>query len=186
MEYVDGHPLRDMLENGPLPANQAARLGHQIALGMATAHRQGIVHGDLKPGNLLVTRDGVVKITDFGLSRRAAAPQTRDDTTVWVSVEDGKIAGTPGYMSPEQSRGEPVTPNSDVFSLGAVLYEMVTGKQAFGGDNVLQVLDQIRNVDSYQFAEEVPDPFRTILREALVRDARNRGITMEVIAELLK
>jgi alkyl hydroperoxide reductase subunit AhpC/predicted Ser/Thr protein kinase len=186
MEYVDGQPLKDVLENGPLPADQAARLGHQIALGMAAAHRQGIVHGDLKPGNLLVTRGGVVKITDFGLSRRAASPQTRDDTTVWVGAEDGKIAGTPAYMSPEQSRGQPVTPNSDVFSLGAVLYEMVTGKQAFDGDNVLRVLDQIRNVDSYEFAAEVPEPFRTILREALVRDARNRGITMEVIADLLK
>jgi serine/threonine-protein kinase len=153
---------------------------------MAAAHRQGIVHGDLKPGNLLVTHGGVVKITDFGLSRRAAPPQTRDDTQVWSAAEEGKIAGTPGYMSPEQSRGEPVTPNSDVFSLGAVLYEMVTGKQAFDADNVLRVLDQIRNVDAYQYAAEVPEPFRTILREALVRDARNRGITMEVIAELLK
>ena len=185
MEYVDGKALSVLLEDGPLSADQVARLGRQIALGMAAAHRQGIVHGDLKPGNLLVTRDGFVKITDFGLSRRAP-PQTRDDTQVWTEAADGKIAGTPSYMSPEQSRGEPVTLSSDVFSLGAVLYEMATGKQAFAGDNVLRVLDQIRNVDSYQFAADVSEPFRTILREALVRDARNRGITMEVIAELLK
>jgi alkyl hydroperoxide reductase subunit AhpC len=186
MEYVDGQPLSLLLEDGALSADHAARLGRQIALGMAAAHGLGIVHGDLKPANLLVTRDGVVKITDFGLSRRAAPPQSAEDTQVWVTYEDGKIAGTPGYMSPEQSRGEAITPKSDVFSLGAVLYEMLTGKQAFAGDNVLRVLDLIRNVDSYPYAAEVPEPFRTILREALVRDARNRGITMEVIAELLR
>jgi alkyl hydroperoxide reductase subunit AhpC len=186
MEYVDGQALSALLEDGQMSADQAASLGHQMALGMAAAHRQGIVHGDLKPGNLLVTRGGAVKITDFGLSRRAPPPQTMDDTQVWVAAEDGKIAGTPAYMSPEQSRGEPVTANSDVFSLGAVLYEMVTGKQAFAGDNVLRVLDLIRNVDSYQLAAEAPEPFRTILREALVRDATHRGITMEVIAELLQ
>jgi eukaryotic-like serine/threonine-protein kinase len=185
MEYVNGKPLSGLLEDGALPPAETTRLGHQIALGMAAAHSLGIVHGDLKPANLLVTHDGVVKITDFGLSRRAAPPQSTEDTQVWVTYEGGKIAGTPGYMSPEQSRGEPITPRSDVFSLGAVIYEMLTGQQAFAGDNVLRVLDQIRNVDSNHFATLVPEPFRTILREALVRDARGRGITMEVIAELL-
>jgi eukaryotic-like serine/threonine-protein kinase len=186
MEYVDGQPLSELLEAGPLSADRAACLGHQIALGMAAAHSQGIVHGDLKPGNLLVTSGGAVKITDFGLARRAAPPQTPDDTQVWLAFEGGKIAGTPSYMSPEQSRGEPMTPKSDVFSLGAVLYEILTGKQAFGGDNVLQVLDQIRNVDPDRYAAEVPEPFRSILREAFVRDARERGITMERIAEMLR
>jgi eukaryotic-like serine/threonine-protein kinase len=186
MEYVDGQPLSVLLEDGALAPARAADLGRQIALGMAAAHALGVVHGDLKPSNLLVTRGGVVKITDFGLSRRAAPPRTSDETQVWVAAEDGRIAGTPGYMSPEQSRGEPVTPNTDVFSLGAVLYEMLTGKQAFDGDNVLQVLDQIRNVDADAYAAEVPEPFRAILRQSFVRDARERGITMERIAEMLR
>jgi serine/threonine-protein kinase len=185
MEYVDGHPLSDLLEDGAMSVEQVNRLGRQIALGMAAAHSLGIVHGDLKPANMLVTRGGVVKITDFGLARRAAPPQTSDDTQVWVSAEDGKIAGTPSYMSPEQSRGEPVTSNSDVFSLGAVLYEMLTGKQAFLANNVLQVLDQIRNVDAEHYAAEVPEPFAGILRGCFVRDPRIRDITMDKIAELL-
>ncbi len=103
----------------------------------------------------------------------------------WQSAEGGKIAGTPGYMSPEQSRGEPATPRSDVFSLGALFYEMLTGKLAFTGDNVLRVLDQIRNVDPERYAAEVPEPFPAILRGALVRDAHNRTLTMDRIAELL-
>ncbi len=133
----------------------------QIAHGIAAAHGLGIVHGDLKPANLLVTHSGVVKITDFGLSRCAVVSEGSEKTQDWSSAEEGKIAGTPFYMSPEQSRGEPVTPKSDVFSLGAVLYEMLTGQPAFSGKNVLQVLDQIRNVASDRYAAAVPEPFPT-------------------------
>jgi serine/threonine protein kinase len=122
-----------------------AALGRQIALGMAAAHGLGVVHGDLKPANLLVTHGGVVKITDFGLSRRTVLSQESETIQDWVSADEGTIAGTPAYMSPEQSRGEPATSKSDVFSLAAVLYEMLTGQPAFTGENVLQVLDQIRN-----------------------------------------
>jgi alkyl hydroperoxide reductase subunit AhpC len=186
MEYVEGQSLGMMLQGGALSAGQAAGLGSQIAQGMAAAHGQGIVHGDLKPANLLVNPGGGVKITDFGLSRRAAPFPEGDATQDWESAQGGKIAGTPGYMSPEQSRGEPTTPRSDVFSLGAVLYEMLTGKQAFTGQNVLQVLDQIRNVDPDRYAAEVPEPFPAILRGALVREARQRSLTMDRIAEMLR
>jgi alkyl hydroperoxide reductase subunit AhpC len=184
MEYVEGQPISRMLEAGSLPANQAARLARQIARGMAVAHGQGIVHRDLKPANILVTPGGEVKITDFGLSRRAPPPEV-DETVEWQSAEAGKIAGTPGYMSPEQSRGEPATPRSDVFSLGVVLYEMLTGKLAFTGENVLQILDQIRNIDPDRLAAEVPEPFSAILRGALVRDPHDRALTMAQIAEML-
>jgi serine/threonine-protein kinase len=152
---------------------------------MAAAHHLGIVHGDLKPANLLVTHGGAVKITDFGLSRRAAPAQDSEKTRDWATADEGKIAGTPAYMSPEQSRGEPTTPKSDVFSLGAVLYEMLTGRPAFTGENVLRVLDQIRNVAPERYAAEVPEPFPAILRGSLVREARDRAITMERIAEML-
>jgi alkyl hydroperoxide reductase subunit AhpC len=186
MEYVDGQPLSAMLQAGALPVRQVAEFGRQIALGMAAAHGLGIVHSDLKPANLLVTRSGVVKITDFGLSRRASPPQDLEQTQEFVASDEGKITGTPGYMSPEQSRGEPATWKSDVFSLGAVLYEMLTGKTAFTGDNVLQVLHQIRNVDPHPYATEAPEPFPDILRHSLVRDAADRGLTMEMIAERLR
>jgi alkyl hydroperoxide reductase subunit AhpC len=186
MEYVDGQPLSLLLRTGALAAAQVADLVRQIALGMAAAHGLGIVHGDLKPANLLVTRGGAVKITDFGLARRAAPPQDSEATQDWEYPEEGRIAGTPAYMSPEQSRGEPVTPRSDVFSLGAVLYEMLTGRPAFTGDNVLRVLDQIRNVDPNRYAAEVPEPFPDLLRGLLVREARDRALTMERVAELLR
>src|SRR5262249_46582943 len=158
-----------MLRAGALAAALVADLGRQIALGMAAAHGLGIVHGDLKPANLLVTHGGVVKITDFGLSRRAALPPDGEKTQDWVFADEGKIAGTPAYLPPEQSRGEPVTPKSDVFPLGAVLYEMLTGRPAFIGENVLRVLDQIRNVAPDRYAAEVPEPFCDILHGSFVR-----------------
>ena len=185
MEYVDGQPLNVMLQAGALEAVQVADLGRQIAHGIAAAHGLGIVHGDLKPANLLVTHSGVVKITDFGLSRRAAVSEGSEKTQDWSSAEEGKIAGTPFYMSPEQSRGEPVTPKSDVFSLGAVLYEMLTGQPAFSGKNVLQVLDQIRNVAPDRYAAAVPEPFSNIMRGSFVREAHDRTVTMDWIAEML-
>jgi alkyl hydroperoxide reductase subunit AhpC len=185
MEYVDGQPLSVLLQEGALSAARVAGLGRQIALGMAAAHGLGIVHGDLKPANLLVTRGGEVKITDFGLSRRAASPQESDETEDWESAGGGRIAGTPAYMSPEQTRGEPATPKSDVFSLGAVLYEMLAGKRAFAGENALQILDQIRKVEPDRYAAGMPEPFPDILGGSFVREARNRGLTMGRIAEML-
>jgi eukaryotic-like serine/threonine-protein kinase len=186
MEYVDGKPLNVLLQAGGLATAQAADLGRQMALGMAAAHSLGIVHGDLKPANILVSHNGVVKVTDFGLSRRAALPQNSEETLDWVFAEEGHIAGTPAYMSPEQSRGEPVTAKSDIFSLGAVLYEMLTGQPAFTGENVLQVLDQIRNVASDRYATEVSEPFSDILRLSFAREAPERAITMDRIAEMLR
>ena len=185
MEYVDGQPLDAMLEVGALPASQSADLGRQIALGMAAAHGLGIIHGDLKPANVLVARGGVVKITDFGLSRRAAPAREGEATQEWASAAEGRIAGTPLYMSPEQTNGESPTPKSDVFSFGAVLYEMLTGRKAFSGENVLQVLDQIRTVDAARYIVDVAERFRAILRESFVRTPRDRAITMEKIAEML-
>jgi alkyl hydroperoxide reductase subunit AhpC/predicted Ser/Thr protein kinase len=185
MEYVDGQPLSVLLQAGALAVDQVASLGRQIARGMASAHGLGIVHGDLKPANLLVTRDGIVKITDFGLSRRTPLPLQSDKTLEWLPDQEGTISGTPAYMSPEQSRGEPTSPKSDVFSLAAVLYEMLMGQPTFTGENVLQVLDQIRNVSPDRYVADVPEPFRAILRDSFVREARDRTITMERIAEML-
>jgi len=186
MEYVDGQSLDAVLQSGPMIASEVVGLGRQIALGMAAAHSSGIVHGDLKPANLLVTHRGTVKITDFGLSRRALPSQDSDKTQDWIYATEGKIAGTPAYMSPEQSRGEPATAKSDVFSLGAVFYEMLTGQPPFAGKNVLQVLDEIRNVVPESYSTNVPDPFPDILSRSFVRDARDREITMDQIVEILR
>jgi alkyl hydroperoxide reductase subunit AhpC len=186
MEYVDGRPLSAVLEDGRLPLEGVSRIGCQIALGMAAAHRLGVIHGDLKPANILLTREDTVKITDFGLARRLSPTADSEKTQPWGPDSARKIAGTPCYMSPEQSLGEPPTPASDVFSFGLVLYELWTGRKAFVGENVLQVLHQIRNVDPDRLAAEVPGRFTELLRRLLAREPRNRLLTMEEAARILE
>lgn len=185
MAYVDGRSLSGLLHEGGLSPAQAATIGRQIALGMAAAHGEGIVHGDLKPANIIVTQDGTAKITDFGLARRVSRPQESEDTTIPALVEPGQVGGTPGYMSPEQCRGESIAPASDVFALGVILYEMATGKKAFPGKTALQMLDQCRRVNAERYATKVPEPFCGILRKALVRDPKQRAISMQEISALL-
>jgi alkyl hydroperoxide reductase subunit AhpC len=168
----------------PIKGADAARVARHVAMGMAAAHSQGIVHGDLKPANILLTDEGVAKVTDFGFSRIATPRGQSDETTDWQD-QFGKVAGTPGYMSPEQSRGAPAVPASDVFSLGATLYEMLTGQKAFAGGNVLEVLNRIDQVEPDRLASEVNEPFASVLRMALVRDPGNRRLTMAQIAGML-
>src|SRR5262249_42688652 len=130
MEYVDGEPLSRRLQEARLPPQQARLLGRQIALGMAAAHAHGVVHGDLKPANILITPAGTAKIVDFGMARREVGTRSGDQTGIWNPTPSGGISGTPAYMAPEQGRGEPPSQASDVFSLGLILYEMVTRRRA--------------------------------------------------------
>jgi alkyl hydroperoxide reductase subunit AhpC/tRNA A-37 threonylcarbamoyl transferase component Bud32 len=183
MEYVDGQPLSKLLENGPLAPPRAAGIGRQIALGMAAAHERGICHGDLKPGNILITREGQAKIMDFGLAQRLGRPEERDDATLsYEPGTAGAISGTPRYMSPEQSRGEPLTPASDVFSLGLILYEMLTGRKAVGGTHVLEVLRGIEALDAERLAAQTPEPFASVIRQALCLEPSGRNLSMGQIA----
>ncbi|HVX13265.1 MAG TPA: redoxin domain-containing protein [Pirellulales bacterium] len=186
MEYLSGKPLSKLITHGePLPLNQAIDIARQVAQGMATAHVQGVVHGDLKPANLFVTNDGVVKILDFGLARRDQPEHDPDETTDLEFNRAGGVTGTPSYMSPEQAEGLRPTAASDVFSLGAILYEMVTGQQAFVGKNVLQVLGRIRNVDAERLTAALPEPLARLLREMLTRACRLRTISMAEVAARL-
>lgn len=135
-ELLDGENLQDRLHAGALPIRRAVDLGIQIAQGLAAAHEKGIVHRDLKPGNVFVTLDGHVKILDFGLAKLAATRSAREvaqTNTVVEATEAGTTVGTIGYMSPEQVRGAAVDQRSDIFSLGCVLYEMLTRRRAFAG-----------------------------------------------------
>jgi serine/threonine protein kinase len=184
MEYVAGGTLSATVQAGPIPGADAARYARHVALGMAAAHSQGIVHGDLKPANILLTDEGVAKVTDFGLSRMASLRGQTDETTDWQE-HFGSVAGTPSYMSPEQSRGAPPVPACVVFSLGATLYEMLTGRKAFAGGNVLEVLNRIDRVEPDRLASEVSEPFSAVLRMALVRDPSDRRLTMADIAGML-
>src|SRR5262245_25083143 len=138
-ELLQGHTLRARLEGGALPVRKALDLALQIARGLAAAHDKGIVHRDLKPDNVFVTEDGRVKILDFGLAKLTRRePPVEDGRTREDVTESGTVAGTAGYMSPEQVRGEAVDHRSDIFSFGAVLYEMLTGARAFRRDSAVE------------------------------------------------
>jgi eukaryotic-like serine/threonine-protein kinase len=181
MEYLRGQALNAMIKEGPLPAPRASDIGRQIALGMASAHAQGIVHGDLKPDNVIVTHEGVAKILDFGLARRDRRMVNPQETLVLGVADSAEgLTGTPSYMAPEQAGGEPTTPASDVFTFGSILFEMLTGRKAFPGDNLLQVLNAIRAVDGEHFASLVPEPYAPLLRTTFARDPGKRIGMMEI------
>ena len=188
MEYIAGASLSKAGGGGRLPTESLLSITRQIASGMAAAHAEGIVHGDLKPENVMVTAEGLVKVLDFGLARRLrrGRPLRTDETAELGLAEGGDgLFGTPRYLSPEQVRGEPATLASDVFSLGILFYELSTGKPAFPAENLLQVLDQIRSVDPDAMAAQAPDPFDSLLRRMLAGDPGQRTITMREIAETL-
>src|SRR5713101_9902115 len=132
-ELLEGETLRTRLARGPLPAKTSIDLALQLVAGLAAAHARRIVHRDLKPENIFVTRDGTLKILDFGLAKASAPgfmPLEGGAATISVTMP-GVVLGTAGYMAPEQVRGEAADPRSDVFAVGAILYEMVTGDRAF-------------------------------------------------------
>ena len=186
MEHVDGKPLAKILESGKLPLEEAKSMARQIALDMAAAHAHQIVHGDLKPANIMVTPDHVAKVMDFGLAHREPRISPTAETGTWETADPTGLSGTPDYMSPEQARSEAASSQSDVFALALIIYEMLSGERAIRGDNLLSVLRQIDTLDAARYAEGMPEPFATILRRALVTDPKQRDITMADIAELLE
>ena len=185
MEYVGGETLAERIQSGALAPDAVAAIGRQIAAGLAAAHAEGVVHGDLKPANLMVTPSGTIKIMDFGLARRVSELDGRDKTIEWTRSASSHISGTPGYMAPEQTRGEPVSAASDVFVLGLITYELLTGKPAVTGNNILEVFTRIEQFDAAKCVAGLPEPFAGILCESLVRQPTERHITMAQIAERL-
>jgi eukaryotic-like serine/threonine-protein kinase len=143
MELLEGETLRGRICNSPLPWREAITIGVEIAEGLAAAHAKGVVHRDLKPENVFLTTDGRVKILDFGLAQYRPSGQEREDTRSAMNTEPGSIMGTAGYMSPEQVRGEQTGAPSDVFSLGCVLHEMITGRRPFHGRSSAETMAAI-------------------------------------------
>jgi len=176
-ELLDGESLRASLRQGPMPWRKAVEIGAALAEGLTEAHSKGITHRDLKPENIFLTVDGRVKILDFGLARVEAAQTGADADT---QTEAGALLGTPGYMSPEQVRGVPAGPASDIFSLGCVLYEMTSGRRAFPGQTSAEAHECTRGHDYCRFepanatSRFIPMP-RAIRRGAFVRETLSRN-----------
>jgi serine/threonine protein kinase len=145
MELIDGRTLRDLQQDGVLPTRRLLDIAFQISDGLAKAHGAGIVHRDLKPENIMVTKDGAVKILDFGLAKLLLRETTHgdDSATAVEQTQPGTVMGTIGYMSPEQASGKPVDFRSDQFSLGSILYELATGNRAFQRDTSAETLTAI-------------------------------------------
>ena len=157
-ELLEGQNLREVLRHGPVPARKALDYAIQAARGLAAAHDIGIVHRDLKPENLFITRDGRLKILDFGLAK-LTRPEGRSDSSAAEAVpgtEAGRVFGTVGYMSPEQVRGQIADHRSDIFSFGAILYELFSGKRAFSGDSPADTMSAILHQDPPELTRATP------------------------------
>src|SRR3981081_1080007 len=178
-ELLEGQTLRERLQQGEIPIRKAVEFALQTARGLAAAHDRGIVHRDLKPENLFLTRDGVVKILDFGLAKLIVPETGASQTSVaTVSVsEPGVVLGTVGYMSPEQVRGQVIDHRSDIFSLGAILYEMVSGNRAFEGQTAADTMSAILKEDPAELSgagRNRPPALGRLIHRCLEKDPAER------------
>src|SRR6266496_584448 len=180
-ELLEGETLRERLAGGPLPQRKALDFAGQIAQGLAAAHEKGIVHRDLKPENLFVTKDGRVKILDFGLAKlerpdSEGSGQTNMPTAT-RGTEPGVVLGTLGYMSPEQVRGRPADSRSDIFAFGAILYEMLSGKRAFHGDSAADTMSAILTKEPPDLSEtnrNIAPALERLVRHCLEKNPEER------------
>lgn len=184
MELVPGVTLDEKIGAKPLPLREALRYARQIADALQSAHALGIVHRDLKPGNVMVTGDGQVKLLDFGLAKRetpftgsASAATEVLGATIAPMTEVGTIVGTVFYMSPEQAEGKPVDVRSDIFSFGAMLYEMLTGRKAFDADTKMAALTAIMHKEPAALTE-VPPALGRLVERCLRKDPQRRAQSM--------
>ncbi|HET9443334.1 MAG TPA: Stk1 family PASTA domain-containing Ser/Thr kinase [Acidimicrobiales bacterium] len=170
MEYIEGRTLGQLIRrDGPLAADRAAEVGAEVAAALAFAHRSGVIHRDVKPGNVLINLDGQVKVADFGIARAANSDQDLTQT--------GAVMGTATYFSPEQAQGQRVDPRSDVYSLGVMLYEMVVGRPPFSGDNPMAIAyKHVREqpVPPRQRNREIPQAFDSIVLQAMAKNPNDR------------
>ena len=178
-ELLEGETVRDRLREGPIPSRKAIDYARQIASGLAAAHEKSITHRDLKPENLFITNDGRVKILDFGLAKltHPEADASGDAPTQQIATDAGTVMGTVGYMAPEQVRGKPADPRSDIFAFGAILYEMLSGKRAFHGESPVETMSAILKEDPPDLTEtnrNIPSTLERIVRHCLEKNPSER------------
>ena len=175
VELLEGETLRSRIGTSPLPLSTTLEYAVQIGRGLAAAHDRGIVHRDLKPENIFVTRDGQIKLLDFGLATEPV-PESADESTR-LETERGMLLGTVGYMSPEQAGGKPADARSDIFSLGCVLFEMLSGRRAFRGDSRIETLHAILKEhppDVASVRPDVPTTLDRVVRRCLEKAPASR------------
>jgi eukaryotic-like serine/threonine-protein kinase len=168
MAHIEGRTLRKVLGDGPLPLGRALEIVDQVACGLAEAHGQGVVHRDVKPANIMITSRGRVQIMDFGLAKLGGGT---------LATEAGAVAGTPAYMAPEQARGEATDARCDVWALGALLYELLTGRPAFGGERIEAMLYQVCHEEPPPLGDtlsDTPRELELILARCLAKDPQDR------------
>jgi serine/threonine-protein kinase len=176
MEYVEGEKLSDLLQKGPLPLNEALRIASEMAEALEEAHHHGIVHRDIKTSNIILTDQGHVKITDFGIAKKFR--YRVDEEEDWTLTRKGEsVSGTPDYKSPEQIRGDPVDQRSDLFQFGMVLYEMLSGVHPFRKAQPMETMGAILKDDPpplTRYVEDLPDVLHHTIKKMLAKDARER------------
>src|SRR5438034_1096934 len=180
MELIEGPTLADRLATGPIPIDEALIFARQIAAALEAAHERGIIHRDIKPANVKVTDDGTVKVLDFGLAKVFAdeTPEANlsHSPTLIKGTQAGMILGTAAYMSPEQAKGKAVDKRSDIWAFGCVLFEMLTGKQAFSGETLTDTLAAVVRAEPEwdTLPAATPDAIDHLLRRCLTKDAKQR------------
>src|SRR5207302_10891788 len=183
MEHCEGKTLANRIADGALPLNQVLEYGIQIAGALNKAHRQGIIHRDLKPSNIMITKSGV-KLLDFGLAKQHADSSPAESTIQQVT-EEGKILGTIQYMAPELFHGKEADARSDIFALGLVLYEMVTGRPAFSGNSKASLIAAILEHEPPPISAP-PPPIDQVIRACLAKDPDERIQTADDVVRPLK
>ena len=190
-ELLEGETLRDRLRRGPMRLRESLEVCAAAAWGLAAAHEKGIVHRDIKPANVFITKDSRVKLLDFGLARlnRSLAPGADESTALLEHTEPGLILGTVGYMSPEQVRGEATDSRTDIFALGTVLYEILSGRRAFDRPTPAETMSAIVNDDPpapSDVSQQMPAPVSRVVRRCLEKNSAKRFQSAEDLAFALE
>ncbi|MGZ7039462.1 MAG: serine/threonine-protein kinase, partial [Thermoanaerobaculia bacterium] len=185
-ELLEGETLRERLKRGKLAIPAALEIADAVAAGLCAAHDRGIVHRDLKPENVFITKDGAIKILDFGLATMRSKPRTEDEATEILATKAGQMIGTAAYMAPEQIRGEQVTAAADIFAFGCMLYESIAGHRPFRGENLVAVVACILKDAPAALPADVPAELAAVIIRCLEKEPSQRFASAQDLRAALR